>query len=107
MVPELGGRQGRGEGMGDVDRTDHVDAQHAVPVGRRQVPEREAELARADADREDNMIDPAKGDGRLGGGPAHRLEIGHVGNEGQGGDPVIFLDPPGGGRHFRRPGRSG
>ena len=47
----------RREGVGRVDRAEQVHAEHAVPVGRLQVPERKAEFARAHADGIDDVLD--------------------------------------------------
>src|SRR5436309_6410511 len=43
--------------MSRVDRAKQVHTPHAVPVGRLQIPKRKAELARAYADRIDDMLD--------------------------------------------------
>ena len=46
--------------MCHVDRADQVDLEHTLPVGRLELPEREAELARAGADGEDDVVAPAE-----------------------------------------------
>ena len=58
-----------------------VHPQHAIPVGRVEVPEREAELPRTDAGREDDVIDAAESRANLIRGVCDRCEFGHVGAE--------------------------
>ena len=70
--------------MRHVHRADQVHSQHALPVGRLQVPEREAELARADAHGEDDVVQAAEFRQPCGGGLLHLGVSADVRDEAQG-----------------------
>jgi hypothetical protein len=63
--------------MPDVRRADQVDPEHAIPRRRVDLPEREAELARADPRCEDDVVARADGLGR----PGDRGVVGDVGDD--------------------------
>ena len=83
MWPADCGRHCGGKCMRHIDRADQVDLQDGLPVGRLELPERKAKLARSDADGEDDVVTPAESlldfQGRL----AHGRVVGHVGRQGQ------------------------
>ena len=60
-----------------------VDLEHPLPVGRIEFPEREAELARAGPDGEDDVVAPAEPARDLLGRAADRGVVGHVGHQSQ------------------------
>ena len=67
IVPDFASTSTGAKAWATLAAADHVHPQHPRPVGRRQVPEREAELARADGHGEDDVIDPPERRLRLGG----------------------------------------
>ena len=60
IEPVFASQEMRREGVHDIDRPLHVDLHDPRPIARLQIPEREAELAGADADGVDEMIDRAE-----------------------------------------------
>ncbi len=81
MRAGTGRDQHGGEGVGHVHGTQEVDAEHGLPVGRFQVPEREAELARAHAHGEDDVVAAAEVGPHGLGRAANRGVVGDVGHQ--------------------------
>ena len=69
--------------MCHVHRADQVDFQHGLPVGRLELPERKAELARADADGEDDVVALTEAVRDFLGCLANRGVISHVSHQAQ------------------------
>ena len=71
-------RQQRGKSMGDVDRTHEINPQDRLPVGGIELPEGKAELARADADRKNDVVAALEAAGRLKGNLANCRQVGYI-----------------------------
>ncbi len=71
-------RHARRERMGHMDRAHQVHPQHLVPVAGRQVPERHAELSRADRGRVDDVVAVAEAFPHLDGRLTHGRDIDHI-----------------------------